>query len=156
MLKLAVVGKDVSKSDSPKMHAFLLGKLGYSCTYDRVSLSPEEFSERAPALFERYDAFNVTIPYKGAVIPYLRELKGDALRFGAVNTVLTKARTGYNTDGFGFLLMLRNAGIEVKGRRVLVLGAGGAGRSCIGKLLEEGALVEAYELDPVRLAEVGR
>ena len=70
-LKMAVVGKDVSKSLSPKMHKFILGKLGYSCTYDKVSLDMEEFDTKFPLLLKEYDTLNVTIPYKKAVMPYL-------------------------------------------------------------------------------------
>ena len=126
MLKLAVIGKDVSQSQSPQMHTFILHALGEDCTYDAVSIPPEEFTSRAEGLFETYDAFNVTIPFKTDIMPYLKELKGDAETFGAVNVVLSKSRVGYNTDGMGFLLMLENAGVDVKGKDVLVLGAGGA------------------------------
>lgn len=154
MLKLAVIGKDVSESLSPAMHTFILREMGEACTYDCVSIPPEQFGERAEALFERYDAFNVTIPFKTDIMPYLKELKGDAGTFGAVNTVVSASRAGYNTDGMGFLLMLENAGVEVKGKDVLVLGAGGAGRSCIKKLAEAGANVFAYERSEERLAEV--
>lgn len=154
MLKLAVVGKDVSQSLSPAMHAFILKALNETCVYDKVSLSPEDFAERIGELFASYDAFNVTIPFKGSIIPYLKELKGDAPVFGAVNTVLSRTRAGYNTDGFGFLLMLENAGVSVGGKSALVLGAGGAGRSCIKKLMEAGAEVFAYERDDKRLLAV--
>lgn len=154
MLKLAVIGKDVHKSDSPRMHRFILGKLGAKCEYDAVSIPPAEFSVRAEALFHTYDAFNVTIPFKADIIPFLKETRADATKFGVVNTVLCKERAGYNTDGYGFLLMLENAGISVKGKSVLVLGAGGAGRSCIFKLVEAGAKVSAYEKSAERLAAV--
>ena len=150
-MKLAVIGKDVSQSVSPEMHTFLLGKLGKQCVYEKVSIPPASFSERAEQLFAEYDAFNVTIPFKGQIIPYLKELRGDARRFGAVNTVVTKGRIGYNTDGFGFLMMLENAGLQIAGKTVLVLGVGGAGRSCIKKLTEAGAKVSAYERDEERL-----
>lgn len=155
-LKLAVIGKDVSQSLSPSMHTYLLKQMGADCSYDAVSILPEAFSFRAEELFETYDAFNVTIPFKGEIIPYLKELRGDAPVFGAVNTVVTRERAGYNTDGFGFLLMLKNAGVEVAGKTVLVLGAGGAGRSCIKKLTEAGAEVFAYERSAERLEEVFR
>ena len=154
MLKLAVIGKDVSKSQSPSMHTFILGRMGENCSYEKISLNPETFAGEAEELFETYDAFNVTIPFKGDIIPFLKELRGDALTFGAVNTVLSMERSGYNTDGYGFLLMLENAGIEVAKKSVLVLGAGGAGRSCIKKLTEAGATVFAFERDEKRLQVV--
>ena len=154
MLKLAVIGKDVSQSDSPAIHNFILGKFGVECSYDAVSIPPAEFPSRAEELFQRYDAFNVTIPFKADILPYLKELKGDAPAFGVVNTVLAKERIGYNTDGYGFLTMLGNENIVVKGKKVLVLGAGGAGRSCIKKLIEAGAEVFAYERNEARLQAV--
>ena len=156
MLKLAVIGKDVSQSLSPRMHTFILGELGENCTYDKVSISSDDFAARAEQLFETYDAFNVTIPFKTDIKPYLSKIKGDAVSFGAVNTVLSKTREGYNTDGYGFLLMLENEGIELKEKKVLVLGAGGAGRSCIKKLMDADAHVYAYEQSMARLEEVYR
>lgn len=155
MLKLAVIGKDVSRSDSPAIHEFLLRRrFRTACSYERVSILPERFHEQAEELFSRFDGFNVTIPFKGEIVPYLKELKGDAACFGAVNTVVTKPRFGYNTDGYGFLLMLENEGVAVKNKSVLVLGAGGAGRSCIKKLVGAGAEVFAYERDGARLNAV--
>ena len=156
MLKLAVVGKDVSQSQSPRMHNFLFSRFGEACSYETVSVPPAQFSSYADELFSRFDAFNVTIPFKGAIIPYLKAVRGDAQTFGAVNTVLSKTREGFNTDGYGFLLMLENEGVEVKGRSALVLGAGGAGRSCIKKLIEAGSEVFVYERDRERLFEVYR
>ena len=156
MLKLAVIGKDVSQSLSPAMHTFLLKQMGAECEYDAISIPPDSFSEYAEGLFERYDAFNVTIPFKAEIIPYLKELRGDAPAFRAVNVVLSRERAGYNTDGFGFLLMLENAGVAVAGKNVLVLGAGGAGRSCIRKLAEAGATVFAFEKSAERLREAHR
>ena len=153
MLKLCVVGKDVSASQSPVMHSFILTMLeDENCVYDKLSLSSEEFDEIIEEILSYYDGVNVTIPYKGSVISHLKELRGDAITFGAVNTVLTATREGYNTDGYGFMLMLENAGVNVKGKRVLVLGMGGAGRSCVKKLVEANAEVFVYERDVERLS----
>lgn len=144
-LKLAVIGKDVSQSSSPQMHNFIAERLGAQIEYDKISIAPEDFPARAPRLFEEYDGFNVTIPFKLDIIPFLNTLECDAKAFGAVNTVLSASRAGYNTDGLGFILMLRNAGIEPSGRSVLLLGAGGAGRSAAKKLADCGALVSVYD-----------
>ena len=144
MLKLALIGKDVSKSDSAKMHTFNMKKLGNRCTYELLSITGEQLDTTVKKLIAEYDAFNVTIPYKLDVIPYLRKIAGDAETFGAVN--LVKDRIGYNTDGVGFMLMLENSGIDVRGRRVLVLGAGGAGRSVVKKLADAGAQVFLYDV----------
>lgn len=156
MLKLAVVGKDVSQSDSPAIHTFILKRLGVKCAYERVSVAPSKFAAQAEELFSRFDAFNVTIPFKGEIIPFLKRTEGDARVFGAVNTVVSASRTGYNTDGEGFALMLKNAGVEIAGKTALVLGAGGAGRSCAKKLIDGGAAVSVYERDEERLFGVYR
>ncbi len=112
--------------------------------YEKVSIPPERFSECAGDLFSRFDAFNVTAPYKQAILPFLNKTEGEAARLKSVNTVLTKPRTGYNTDGFGFSLMLKEAGVKVNKKRVLVLGTGGAGKSVACRLLGEGASVFLY------------
>ena len=77
-------------------------------------------------------------------MPYLEKTEGDAVAFGAVNTVKCSTKCGYNTDGLGFALMLKNAGVDVNGKDVLVLGAGGAGRSAVKKLVDGGARVTLY------------
>ena len=86
------------------------------------------------------------------IIPYLDRIEGDAQTFGAVNVV--KDKVGYNTDGVGFMLMLENNGIDPAGKKILVLGAGGAGRSVIKKLADAGADVYAYDLRTENLDEV--
>lgn len=88
------------------------------------------------------DAFNVTIPYKKAVMPYLDRISPEALRIGAVNTVVRRADgslDGYNTDYYGFDLMLSSLGVSVKGKKVLVLGSGGASATVKTVLSDRGA-----------------
>ena len=154
MLKLTVIGKDVSKSQSPALHEFLLIRMGETCTYEKLSISAQEFSERIEEVFAHYDAFNVTIPYKQTVISHLREVSAEATALDAVNTVVCNGRKGFNTDVDGFGLMLKSEGVKLKGKRALILGAGGAGRSCIFKLKELGATVSVYEKDEARLRAV--
>ena len=145
ILNLAVIGKDVSKSTSPQIHKFIAERMGNAVNYKAISIPEDEFEDRVDGLFEKYDGFNVTIPYKLSIIPHLKKVQGDAKTFGAVNTVLTSDKSGDNTDGLGFSLMLVNNGVEVKGKDVLVLGAGGAGRSVSKKLEEMGATVSVYD-----------
>lgn len=151
MLKLTVIGKDVSKSLSPKMHKFILSRLGVECSYDNISIPESDFKDRIEDIFAMYDGINVTIPYKLDVIPYLKSLEGDAKTFGSVNLIKTRDMSGYNTDGAGFIMMLENAGVEISGRSILVLGAGGVGRTVIKKLEEGGAEVSAFEMNKERL-----
>ncbi|MCM1438962.1 MAG: shikimate dehydrogenase [Roseburia sp.] len=145
MLKLAVIGKDVSKSTSPQIHGFIAAELGREITYEKVSVSEDKFDEDIKTILKEYDGLNVTIPYKLAVIPYLRNVEGDARTFGAVNTIITSTLTGYNTDGLGFMQMLESNGIDVNGEEVLLVGVGGAGRSVAKKLSDAGAFLEVYD-----------
>lgn len=153
-LKMAVIGKDVSKSLSPEMHAFIMRNLGMGCTYDAISIPESEFEARIEGILAAYDTLNVTIPYKLSVIPHLKKIHGDAKIFGAVNTVDVRTGEGYNTDGAGFLLLLENAGVKVVGKSALVLGSGGVGRSVVKKLLDAGAEVSAYDLNKESLHAV--
>lgn len=145
MVKLAVIGKDVSQSTSPQIHSFIAKQLKLDITYEKISIPEDEFEERIKGLLTGYDGFNVTIPYKLSVISHLKAVEGDAAAFGAVNTVKTSTLTGYNTDGLGFSQMLESNGVNAQGKRVLLLGAGGAGRSVAKKLLDSGATVEVYD-----------
>lgn len=156
MIKLAVIGKDVSQSTSPQIHGFIAENLGFEISYGKISVPEEEFERKIEELLDGYDGLNVTIPYKLSVIPHLKKVEGDALAFGAVNTVLTATRTGYNTDGLGFMQMLESAKIGAAGAKVLLLGAGGAGRSVAKKLADAGAEVEIYDRNQANAEAVAR
>ena len=153
-LKMAVIGKDVSKSLSPLMHNFILNKLGYECSYDKISIDIDNFDLEFKNVLENYDTLNVTIPYKIDCMKYLSNILDDAKTFNAVNTIKCKTKSGYNTDGMGFMLMLLNNDIDVKNKKVLVLGSGGVGRSVIKKLIDAEAFVFAYDLNQENLLKV--
>jgi len=155
-MKFAVIGKDVSKSTSPQIHTFITNRLGIDIDYQSVSIPEDKFESEIEGLLNEYDGMNVTIPYKLSIIPHLKKVEGDAKAFGAVNTVVCKMRTGYNTDGLGFMQMLASNGIEVEGRSALLLGAGGAGRSVAKKLKDGGAFVEIYDKSAQNAQNVAR
>ena len=152
-LRLGLIGKDVSKSKSEEMHRFILTELGVACEYERFSVTVDEFDSVMRRLMGDFDGFNVTIPYKRDVMGYLDEVEGDAMDFGAVNTVVTQTATGYNTDGVGFLQMLYEAGVAVENKKILVLGGGGAGRSTAAALKKAGASVWMYQRRRDKLEE---
>ena len=118
----ALIGEKLGHSFSPAIH----GKLG-DYPYRLEELSPEELESFLTA--GAFDGLNVTIPYKKAVLPFCAELTPQAQRIGSVNTVLRRldgTLLGHNTDYDGFLYLLRSANAEVEGKKVLVLGTGGA------------------------------
>ncbi len=120
MQKFALIGKTLKHSYSKKIHA-LLG----SYDYDLVELEISELKDFV--LRKEYKGFNVTIPYKKNIIPFLDEVDERAKKIGAVNTVVCKNGKicGYNTDFDGMVYALNSAKIEIKGKIVLILGSGG-------------------------------
>ena len=154
VMRLGLIGKDVSKSESEAIHTFILNKFGYGCEYENFSVGAADFDNAMRCLLGDFYGFNVTIPYKRDAMEYLNAVVGDALTFSAVNTVINKTGEGYNTDGVGFLLMVRLSGIEVKGKKILVLGGGGSGRSTAGALKNAGADVYVYRRNRAELLEL--
>lgn len=124
MKKYGCIGKKLTHSFSKEIHAKLA-----DYAYDLIELAEEEI---AP-FFEKKDfaAINVTIPYKQTVIPYLDSISEVAERIGAVNTIVNKERKlcGYNTDYYGMKALIERIGIDLTGKKVLVLGTGGTSKT---------------------------
>ncbi|MBE6546576.1 MAG: shikimate kinase [Ruminococcaceae bacterium] len=134
-MRCGLLGEHLGHSFSPEIHEALAD---YS--YELAERAPEEVGEFVKN--GGFDAFNVTIPYKKAVIPFLNEISPEAQRIGAVNTVVRRpdgSLAGYNTDYFGFDGMLTAAGIDVRGKKTLILGNGGASLTVQAVLADRGA-----------------
>jgi shikimate dehydrogenase len=126
---LALIGQPVSHSLSPAMHNAAFTAEGLDYVYVCLDVDPDDLPAAvrgAAALKMR--GFNITMPHKRAMVPLVDELDDSARISGAVNTVVIEGPTlrGYNTDGGGMVMACREAGIELSGRRALILGAGGA------------------------------
>lgn len=136
-----LIGHPLGHSISSKIHQALYRYYGMDCSYLHYDLLPEQLSGQLDQFRRELKGFNITIPYKQKVLPLLDEIQGDAKLFGAVNTVVVDdgRLIGYNTDGLGFMKMLDRHGITVSRRRVVVLGAGGAGGTLAQKIALEGA-----------------
>lgn len=136
-MRCGLLGEHLSHSYSPRLHA-LLG----SYSYDLFEVAPEQLE--AFLRSGTFDALNVTIPYKKAVMPFCAELSENARRIGSVNTLLRHEDGrlfGDNTDFDGFAWLLsRNGGIRV-GEKALVLGSGGASQTVQAVLRSAGAEV---------------
>jgi shikimate dehydrogenase len=152
-LKLALIGESVANSFSPIIHKFILDKLGFDCEYELISVQKDGFHDAITRLTGDFDGFNVTIPYKREIMSYMDEILGDASIIGSVNTVVCNGKKGYNTDGLGLARALEFAGVELAGKRALIVGAGGAGRSVAKILKDGGASVWAYRRDKEKLEE---
>ena len=139
---LGVIGHPIAHSISPEIHNFLLDCLELHYFYCAYHVLPENLSDAlngVKALGIR--GLNVTVPHKEEVFRLCDQLDPYAKKIGAVNTVVNHHGTlkGYNTDAPGFIASLNREGVKVSGKRVALLGAGGAARSVAVALLENGA-----------------
>ena len=123
-MKYGCIGASLAHSFSPEIHA-MIGRYDYG-------LQELRESELAAFLAARdFQGINVTIPYKQAVIPYLDHLSETAAAIGAVNTVVNRGGElwGYNTDYAGLCALIRHIGLDLTGKKVLILGTGGTSRT---------------------------
>jgi shikimate dehydrogenase len=152
-----VIGDPIEHTMSPVMHNTAFSALGLDYVYVAFQVKSEELAgaiEGMRALNIR--GLNVTIPHKVSIIPLLDNLDPLAEKIGAVNTIVNKngVLTGYNTDASGFLQALRDKGFEPKGKKVAILGAGGAARAISFILAErEANLVILNRLEELDWAE---
>ena len=136
-MKCGLLGERLGHSYSPQIH----GMLG-TYSYQLFEKQPDELADFLAR--GDFSGLNVTIPYKKAVIPYLSELSPVAARLGAVNTVVRRpdgSLVGHNTDYFGFQTMVDASGLKPQGKKVLVLGSGGASNTAVAVMEELGAKV---------------
>lgn len=128
----ALIGYPVEHSLSPIMHNAAFQRLGLDYIYVAFSVPPERLREAVSGIRGLgICGVNVTMPHKISVIKYLDDLDEGARLAGSVNTILNKGGQliGYTTDGLGALNALKYAGSNPYGRKVVILGAGGASRS---------------------------
>lgn len=128
MKNFALTGYPLGHSMSPLIHKELFKINSKDADYSIMEIN-SAFFEDGFAQLKTLDGFNVTIPHKTGIIPYLDSLSQRAELFGAVNTVKNEngKLTGYNTDCFGFLRALETADISLGGK-VLLCGSGGVSR----------------------------
>lgn len=139
---LGLFGYPVEHTLSPYMHNAAFKSLGLDYCYLPFKVDPRHLKEAVTGIKAlNMRGVNITIPHKETIIPYLDELDTEASLIGAVNTVLHAGERliGYNTDGRGFVRSLKEeGGIEPRGKKVVILGAGGAARSIAFSLAMEG------------------
>jgi shikimate dehydrogenase len=160
--RYAVIGHPIAHSRSPWIHAQFARATGQSLVYTTIDAPPATFAAQVREFFDGGGrGLNVTVPHKEAVLPLLATLSERARVAGAVNTIGRQPSgvlLGDNTDGIGFVRDLtHNLRVPLAGRRVLLLGAGGAARGLLAPLLA----AEPFELvivnrSPARALELAR
>lgn len=139
---LGIIGYPIGHSISPRFQQAALDHISAEYSYRPYEVHPDQVGEfvgslRAASVL----GINVTVPHKEAVMPYLDEIDEWAAEAGAVNTIVNRdgRLSGYNTDGYGFLRVLReSADLDPTGKRVLILGAGGSARGVVQALCRDG------------------
>ena len=136
-MRCGLLGEKLGHSYSPQIHAHL-----GNYSYELFEKSPDALSDFLKN--GDFTGLNVTIPYKKAVIAHCAKLSDRAKQLGAVNVIVRRADgslIGHNTDYFGFASALKRSGAQVSGKKVLVLGSGGASATAVAVLQSLGANV---------------
>jgi len=141
---VGVFGQPVAENPTVVMHQAAFAALGLPWRYLTIEVAPEDLEAAMRGLRAfRMRGINLTIPHKVAVLRHLDEVRPAAALMGAVNTVVREGArlVGENTDGKGFMRALtQDAGVDPHGKRVVVLGAGGAARAIAVELALAGAV----------------
>lgn len=139
--RYVVIGNPVAHSKSPYIHAAFAAQTAQALDYQRLLAPLDGFAASVQAFRQQGGkGANVTVPFKLDACALATELTTRAAAAGAVNTLRFDGEKilGDNTDGIGLVTdIVRNAGVSLQGKRVLLLGAGGAARGCLLPLLEQ-------------------
>ncbi|HEY6527585.1 MAG TPA: shikimate dehydrogenase [Cellvibrionaceae bacterium] len=137
----AVVGNPINHSKSPLIHTAFAQQTGQALVYDKRLWQQDAFATEAKAFFTAGGAgLNVTVPFKEDAFAFAQQRTLRAQQAGAVNTLKRLASgqiLGDNTDGAGLVADLKRLGWQITGKKLLILGAGGAARGILGPLLAQ-------------------
>ncbi len=142
MLRLDVIGDPIEHSLSPVIHCTALDTLGKPYEYRKVRVAKGELEKYISNAKERGVAgFNLTMPHKTDILPYLDHIQLEAGLYKSVNTVHIKDGKlyGYNTDDKGFVYAMEEIGVFPKDKNIVILGAGGVASTIALKMNLEGA-----------------
>ena len=142
MKKYLVIGNPISHSLSPKLQNYWLKQNNIDAVYDKIKLEEKEIKGIVQDIRKQKIAgCNITVPFKKKVIPFLDSLSTEAEKTQSVNTITFEKGNliGHNTDIFGFDKAIRSLNFNMKGKKILILGAGGVVPSIIFAIKEMGA-----------------
>ncbi len=142
-LKYAVLGHPVAHSLSPEIQNAFFELTGYNGVYYAFDVQPDELGEIIPFLKKYFCGFNLTIPFKEKIIPYLDYIDDVAKKSGSVNTVAVRGGKlyGYSTDGTGLSGAFAKEGVTLNEKSVLLIGSGGVARAALFESLRNSCSV---------------
>ena len=147
---VGLFGYPVEHSLSPNMHNAAFEELNLNYCYVTFRVHPDALGNAVSGIRAlSLGGVNVTVPHKENVMAFLDEINEEAQFIGAVNTIKNEGGklTGFNTDGRGFMQSLAEADIEVRDKRVLIVGTGGAARAIGYYLCKEATKVHLFDVD---------
>ncbi len=153
--KYAVIGHPIGHTMSPFIHKRLFELSGTDADYGVLDIDPKNIERDYNGILKKLDGYNITIPHKQAIIPFLDCIDEKAKMYGSVNTVSNKngVSKGYTTDPDGFIKALEYAEIPIDGR-VVILGCGGVARTMAYEVLLRNVAVEfAVRKEDIQMAE---
>jgi shikimate dehydrogenase len=148
---IAIFGHPVSHSLSPLMHNSAFREMGLDYCYIALDVHPSGLRAAVEGVREmNFAGLNITVPHKETVMHMLDQVDPEASFIGAVNTIVNRGGKliGYNTDGRGFMRSLEEESVDVQGKKVLLVGAGGAARAVSWYLAEAGCDLSVYNRTP--------
>lgn len=149
---IAFLGSPVVQAMSPVLHNWSFRELGIDCVVVAADVVPDQLADTVQgARAMGFAGLVVTMPNKAAILEYLDDLSPSARLMGAVNTVVREGGQliGHNTDGAGFMRAVAEAGVDVIGKRMTLIGAGGAGSA----IYTQAALDGVSEIDVFNLKD---
>jgi shikimate dehydrogenase len=140
--RYAVMGNPIAHSKSPRIHTLFAAQFGHDIEYRAILVEPGDFARSVADFYAQGGkGLNITVPFKEEAWALAATRSPRAQRAGAVNTLVldpSGSHYGDNTDGVGLVRDLKNnQGCKLAGKRLLLLGAGGAARGVLGPLLDE-------------------
>ena len=142
MKSFAVIGNPVEHSLSPLLHHWVFEQLEVNASYSKLHVTENQIPEVISKLRDgELDGINITLPHKSVIIPLLDELNVRAKQMMAVNCIAIHEENlmGYNTDWFGYRMLLQQNNIDFDGKSFMILGAGGVAKSVLYTLIQLGA-----------------
>ncbi|SKA81791.1 shikimate dehydrogenase [Caloramator quimbayensis] len=136
-----LLGYKLTHSISPVIHEEILKRLNIDGRYELFEIEEYKLEDSIKRFkTSSIRGLNVTVPYKITALKYIDELSEEVKNIGSINTILFEngKTKGFNTDYYGFSLMLDKYDLNIKGKKALILGTGGAARAVVFSLLNKG------------------
>jgi Shikimate 5-dehydrogenase len=140
-MKFAVIGNPIDKSLSPQLHEILYEKLNIlNCSFEKIHLENDQLDDFFNNDFGLFNGINVTIPFKSRVVKFLDSIDNEAKILDNVNCISKSNNMicGFNTDKYGFDMLLNENGIVIEDKSCVVLGAGSSAKTVVKCLIDKG------------------